>query len=135
MKKRFLKQVTVTLLLMLTLLFAGCRTAPIHNVTDAPVNANVENHTAADVKKAIFRAGAGLGWHIKESGPGKLIGTLHLRKHMAKIDIPYTKDGYSLLYSDSNQLNYNSERGEIHKNYNGWIQNLDQAIQSQLMGL
>jgi hypothetical protein len=135
MKKRYLKKVTIALLLMATLLFVGCRTAPIYSVTDAPVNVNVENHTAADVKKAILRAGAGLGWHIKESGPGKLVGTLHLRKHMAKIDIPYSKDGYSLLYSDSNELNYNPDKGEIHKNYNGWVQNLDNAIQSHLMGL
>ncbi len=132
MKKRYLKQLAIVLMLMVTLLFAGCRTAPIYNVTDAPVNVDIKAYSAADVKKAIIRAGAALGWQIKESEPGKLVGTLHLRKHMAKITIPYSKEGYSLLYSTSNELNYNPEKGEIHKNYNGWIQNLDRAIQSNL---
>ena len=133
-KKRQIKQFTFVLMAAAALVLVGCM-APIYNVSDAPVNTNIVGHTAENVKKAIIRAGLGLGWRIKEAGPGKLVGTLFLRKHMAKVDIPYSKAGYSLLYKDSNQLNYKPETGEIHKNYNGWIQNLDQAIQTQTVGV
>jgi len=134
-KKRHIKQFAFALMVAAALVLVGCKSAPIYNVSDAPVDANTKNLTTENVKKAIIRAGVGLGWQIKEAGPGKLVGTLLLRKHMAKIDIPYSEKGYSLLYRDSNQLNYKPETGEIHKNYNGWIQNLDQAIQAQLLTL
>ncbi|MFC1602092.1 hypothetical protein ACFL3U_00840 [Pseudomonadota bacterium] len=134
-KKTEVKQIAFALMAAAMLVLVGCKSAPIYNVSDAPVDANAKNLTTENVKKAIIRAGVGLGWQIKEAGPGKLVGTLLLRKHMAKIDIPYSKEGYSLLYRESSQLNYKPETGEIHKNYNGWIQNLDRAIQSQLMGL
>ena len=134
-KQRQVKQFALVLIAAFVLVLVGCKSAPIHNVSDAPVDANTQNLTTENVKKAIIRAGLGLGWQIKDAGPGKLEGTLFLRKHMAKIDIPYSKDGYSLLYRDSSQLDYKPETGEIHKNYNGWIQNLDRAIQSQLLAL
>ncbi len=134
-KQRQVKRFTWVLIAVAVLLLVGCKSAPIYNVSDAPVDASIKNLTAENMKKAIMRAGLSLNWQIKNVGPGKLVGTLFLRKHMAKIDIPYSKDGYSLLYRDSNQLNYKPDTGEIHKNYNGWIQNLDRAIQSQLLAL
>ena len=69
---------------------------------------------------------------IKEVDSNTLQGTLMLRKHIAQITIPYSKSNYSLMYKTSENLNYNAEDKTIHKNYNGWIQNLDRAIQVQL---
>lgn len=132
MEKRILKQLIIALVLMGTLLLVGCRSAPIYNVIDMPVYTSVESYTAEDVKQAIIRAGVSLGWRITESAPGKLVGVLNLRRHMAKIDIPYSKQGYSLLYNDSNELIYNPDKGEIHAKYNGWIQRLDRVIRSNL---
>jgi len=134
-KQRRVKQFALVLMAAAVLVLIGCKSAPIYNVSDASVDASIKNLTAAKMKKAIMRAGLSLGWQIKDVEPGKLVGTLLLRKHMARIDIPYSKDGYSLLYRDSSQLNYKPDTGEIHKNYNGWIQNLDRAIQSQLLAL
>ncbi|MEA3404238.1 MAG: hypothetical protein U9R28_00675 [Pseudomonadota bacterium] len=85
------------------------------------------------VKKAINIAGSGLGWMIKEVDGGTLQGTLLLRKHVAQITIPYSEKEYSLLYKASENLKYDAEAQTIHKNYNGWIQNLNRAIQVQLI--
>jgi hypothetical protein len=52
---------------------------------------------------------------------------------MAKIDIMYDKTKYSIHYKDSKNLNYDGTN--IHTNYNGWIQRLDQTIQAQLTGM
>jgi len=82
------------------------------------------------VKKAIITAGAGLGWNIKTQSPGHLIGTLNLRKHTAIVDIKYTTENFSINYKDSTNLNYDGTN--IHKNYNGWIQNLEKAIIVQI---
>jgi len=113
-------------------LAAGCRIAPIMNVTDAPVVSN-RPVSPEDVEKAIIRAGATLGWQMKSVQPGLIQGTLNLRSHQAVVDIPFTIKNYSILYKDSVNLDYNGK--EIHNNYNGWVQNLDKAIRAQLQNL
>ena len=121
--------------LSLTLLAAlvGCA-APIYNVSNAPVTtASAKQVSAAQVREAIVRAGASLGWVIKDSGPDKLTGTLHLRSHTAVIDIPYSAQNYSINYVSSQNLN--ASNGTIHKNYNGWISNLTRAIDVQLAAM
>jgi hypothetical protein len=104
----------------------GCA-VPVYNVKDAPVARKL---TADQVRLAIMRAGATLGWQIREVKPFLLEGTLYLRSHMAKVDIPYSAQSYSILYKESANLLYDGTN--IHKNYNGWIKNLDNMIKAQL---
>jgi len=119
---------------VLILLAVGCRgSVPVYNVTDAPVAASKANPSLDEVSKAIVRAGAALGWQMKETKPGHMLGTLYLRKHVAVVDVDYSVKSYSIRYKDSTELDYNS--GNIHPNYNGWIQNLDKGIRAQLSTL
>jgi hypothetical protein len=111
------------------LLLVGCRTAPLYDVNASPVVAN-KTVTMADVEKAIMRAGGGLGWQIAQRAPGQMEGTLVLRTHRAVVDIAYDTKSYSIKYKDSTNLEYDGTN--IHSNYNGWIQNLDKAIRTQL---
>jgi hypothetical protein len=113
-------------------LLIGCQTVPIHNVKDAPVAVPTgKTATMAGVEQAIYRAGNGLGWQMKTEKPGLIVGTLYLRTHTAVVDIPYTEKSYSILYKSS--VNLDQQGDNIHKNYNGWVQNLDSAIRRQLM--
>lgn len=115
------------------LLMMGCRGAvPVYNVSAAPVAAN-KPVTTADVEKAIIRAGNTLGWQMVPRGPGKVEGTLLLRRHRAVVDVDYDVKSYSIKYKDSSELNYDGQN--IHSNYNGWIQNLDKAIKVQLSNM
>lgn len=116
-------------LILAALAITGCRTAPIYNVRDAPI-ASETTPTMDDIAKAIKRAGNSLGWQIKEDKPGHMTGTLYLRRHTAIVDISYDRKKYSITYKDSKELNYDGE--VIHPNYNGWIQNLDNAIRGQV---
>lgn len=113
-------------------LLAACA-APIYNVDARPVTTNVPNPTMVDMTKAIVRAGAGLGWLMKEETPGHILATLTLRTHVAIVDVNYDLNAFSIKYRDSTNLNYDGT--SIHKNYNGWIQNLENAIKVQLMSL
>jgi predicted small lipoprotein YifL len=115
---------------LLILSLSGCGTKPIHDVEQHAVPSNVQS--SKQVKDAIIRAGASLGWIIKAKDKNHLEGTLLLRTHVAKISIPYSKDAYSLIYQSSQNLDYNAEDKTIHNNYNGWISNLDKNIQVQL---
>jgi hypothetical protein len=109
---------------------AGCRTAPVKEVPKTRVP--VHGASTDDVRKAITAAGAGLGWVMKERSPGLITGTLHIRSHMAKVEIPYSATSYSIRYKDSSNLKYSASNKTIHSNYNGWILNLDNAIRSHL---
>ena len=115
------------------LMFAGCRSAPVHNVQDATiVSATGKQVTMEQFKQAVVRAGAALGWSMKSVSDGHIVGTLYLRDHMAQVDINYTTSAYSINYKDSSNLKYNAEDNSIHSNYNGWVQNLQRNIQAQM---
>lgn len=117
------------------LLFVACTGVPITNVQNSPVNVSKQNPSLDEVTKAIIRAGVGLGWQMTPQKPGLMQGRLALREHVAVVDIRYNTKSYSIDYKDSTNLNYDASKGQIHRNYNGWVQRLDNAIQSQLSAL
>lgn len=117
--------------LTIALAAVACTMAPIMNVQDAPVaTASGKALSKSEVRAAILRAGAGLGWLMKDEGPNTIVGTLHLRTHTAVVEIPYSTQSYSIKYRSSVDLD--AADGQIHKNYNGWIQNLTRSINSNI---
>jgi hypothetical protein len=113
---------------------AACTLQPIQNVKGAPVETPGGKPPAmADVEKAIVRAGSALGWKMQPVRPGVMVGTLTLRTHTAIVDVTYDTRTYNINYKDSVDLNYDGTN--IHRNYNGWIQNLDKGIRAQLLNL
>jgi len=127
------KSLGTIILLLTTILVAGCRSAPVYNVSDARYTSTQQGITEADIAGAILTAGRSLGWIMKEQGPGHILGTLHLRTHTAMVDINYDRTKYSITYNSSVDLNYDGTN--IHSNYNGWIQNLSNAIDVQVSNL
>lgn len=126
-------KVSAIALLLLTV-FAGCRAAAVYNVNQNPVE--VKSSTTDDqLYKAIKVAGLNLGWQVKKVKPGLAQAQIFLRKHMALVEISYNKDNFSISYKDSSNLNYDPAKGTIHKNYNGWVQNLRNAISLQISSL
>jgi hypothetical protein len=114
------------------LVLAACGTVPVLNINHAPI-VNNPNITLDDVGKAIQRGGAALGWIMQLDRPGHVLGTLKLRTHVAIVDINYDTKSYSIIYKDSSDLKYDGTN--IHKNYNGWIENLNKSIQAQLVSM
>jgi hypothetical protein len=115
----------------IALVAAGCKTVPVRNIVDSPVMIPAgQTSSDAKVEEAILRAGSGLGWVMKKEKAGLIVGTLNLRTHMAVVDIPYSSKNYSILYKSS--VNLDAQDGQIHSNYNGWVENLDKAIKAQL---
>jgi hypothetical protein len=119
------------LVMLITVFLIGCRTAPVMDVTDVPIN--TPSGTAPSmsaVTKGIINAGIQKGWQMKKQRPGHIIGTLYLRKHMVKVDIKFNAQEYSITYNDSSNMQYDGEN--IHSNYNSWVQNLSNAIQTNV---
>ena len=117
--------------LVIAAAMAGCTTVPIMNVSDAVVaGAAGQSVNNEQVRAAIVRAGVALGWQMKDEGPNLLVGTLQLRTHTAVVEIPYSTTQYSIKYRSS--VGLEEKGGAIHKNYNGWIQNLTKGINTQV---
>jgi hypothetical protein len=110
----------------------ACSTlAPIQNVENVSVSSSANRALSpAEVRGAIVRAGAGLGWIMKDAGPGMINGTLILRTHTADVQIPYSGTSYGIVYKSS--INLQESGGKIHRNYNGWVQNLNRGINAQI---
>ncbi|MCG7959303.1 MAG: hypothetical protein JAY69_09605, partial [Candidatus Thiodiazotropha taylori] len=105
MKIVSIKNLLFISLLVFTLGLMGCRTEPVYNVEDSPVN-TIGKTSTTNIKKAIMSAGAGLGWRMKEVKPGHIVATIMKRGTTATVDIPYNKKSYSIVHKSSNGLKY-----------------------------
>lgn len=132
MKLKRINTLLISTIVVAAFALGGCRTAQVMNVKDAAIESSAST-SATDVANAIKRAGAGLGWVMKEEGPGHMVGTLFLRDHVAKVDITYNTKSFDITYKDSTNLNYDGTN--IHSNYNGWVSNLHRAIQAQVSAI
>jgi hypothetical protein len=120
------------LVALVSCLLAACNTlAPISNVDNVAVSTQSNRPlNPQEVRGAILRAGAGLGWVMKDDGPNRMTGTLVLRTHTAEVEIPYSAASYAIRYKSSTNLM--AADGKIHRNYNGWVLNLTRGINAQL---
>lgn len=117
------------LLIITAFVTTGCGTGPIYNVQ----NSKIDNQKSSEtVYVAIKDAGQSLGWKITKVKPGVAEGKLYLRTHLAVVRIDYSSSAYSINYVSSQNLDYNAQKRKIHTNYNGWIQNLEKAIDIRL---
>ena len=104
---------------------------PIENFPNVPVARYDGSALNEDmVRQAIIRGAASKGWVVAQSGTRELTATLNLRSHQAVIRIAYTARDYSITYQNSHHLE--AANGKIHKNYNRWLANLNQAIAAEL---
>jgi len=122
----------VGILAAAVLVVAGCSTTqPVQNVQNSPIILPPGKAvTMQQVTTAIMRAGTRLGWQMQPEAPGRLSGRIALRTHTAVVDVEHDTKSYSIKYRDSTNLD--AKDGMIHKNYNGWIQNLDKSIRAEL---
>jgi hypothetical protein len=121
-------------IIAVAVVLGACTQAPVRNVSQTPVVTGTGKPvTAEQVRSAIVRAGSGLGWQMTPVDPGLVSGRLALRGHVAVVDVRYSPKDFSITYKDSTGLDY--ANGQIHKNYNGWVENLDRDIRANLLSL
>lgn len=101
----------------------------IQDIENSPINSS-KALAIEEVERAIIEGCRVRGWQASVIAPGHIEAVLHIRSHVAKVDIPFTTKNYSILYKDSVNLDYKD--GKIHRNYNKWVQNLNRDIQSKV---
>lgn len=112
------------LLLVSAMVFLmGARQVPLTDPQPIAVPAGLK---VEQVSKAIRAALAGRAWAVTSEEPGRIVSTLNVREHMAKIDIVYDTQTIAIKYLESGELMYAEKKGQrmIHRNYLNWILNL-----------
>lgn len=117
----------------LLLILGGCTSQPIQNVDNRiiPAQGDGSQPTLAQIERAIISAAAKRRWMPKVARPGLVTATIDVRKHSASIEIPFSRETFSIIYKDSENLDY--RKGSIHRNYNRWVANLALDIQQELL--
>ena len=115
---------------VLLFVLTGCGAAAVYNIQNNPVVVK-KSTTNDNVYSAIKKAGLSLGWIVSKVKDGEAIAKINLRTHQAIVKIVYNKKDYSITYESSINLKYDATKNTIHNNYNGWIQNLERAINVQ----
>jgi hypothetical protein len=120
---------TAKVFVAVCLLFvAACASKPpVMNIDNVAI---ATPHTLEQVRQAIVAGGVSKGWLMQETKPGVVHGTLKAHSHQAEVDVTYTAQTYSIDYVSSVNLDY--KNGTIHRNYNKWVSNLNEAIRAQL---
>ncbi|AKE52616.1 hypothetical protein [Kangiella geojedonensis] len=118
----------IVLSILLAIFLSACNTSrPLTNLNNHNIEYLVdEDETLNDIRLSILRAGQVLGWETDTVKPGLIRATLHLRAHTAVVDIPYSLTDYSIIYVDSNNLDYDGQN--IHRSYPRWVNNLKAKI-------
>lgn len=107
---------------------AGCRSAPIRDVIDAPLPEAWSRLTLAQADEAIWRAGRKVGWEIERLSAGVLRGTWRYKHYSAVTTITHDLRKLSIRYEESDHLLRN---GEIHSNYNVMVGRLLDQIRRE----
>lgn len=115
-------------------LMGGCGSGdPIVNYQNTPVVAKSGNKNLHDIKRAIVLAGSRIGWQMQPVRPGLIKATLFSQGFMAKVEINYSTEAYSIIYKDSSNLKYNGQT--IHPTYNKWVSKLHKHIRNNIARL
>ena len=120
----------VTLITLALLTTAGCTSKPVLNTQhDLPANAQVSEEK---MKTVIVNALQKREWNVQRLSPQLVQAEITVRnQYYAAIDIRYTRNSYAITYRDSRELGYKD--GKIHRNYNRWVNNLDNDIMAGLL--
>ena len=127
--KRNVLVLTILILVLTTFSFGCKRTVPIQDFGNSGLTAN-SKLTANQVRDAIVRAGASIGWKMNTVSPGLVTASWVTRSHSVTVDIPYTADKYTIKYRESSNLL--AEGGQIHSNYNRWVDRLNRNIAAEI---
>ena len=117
------------LILLLWGSVSSCRTAPIHDVLEAPLPTAQGAAITDDLDEAIWRAGRKVGWKIERIRPGVLRGTWRFKHHLAVVSITHDQRYFTIRYVDSQNLLYDGD--QIHRRYNSLVEELARQIEQE----
>ncbi|MEO1201097.1 MAG: SHOCT domain-containing protein [Pseudomonadota bacterium] len=128
------KLLTVTFLVATLVSLSAEAARKIENLVNLPVPDRVDGSkfTLAEVRALIMQGCTKREWKPETESDSVLTCAILVRgRHYVKVEIPFSETAYSILYLDSEEMNYNEAKQTIHRKYNGWVENLRMMIDWQ----
>lgn len=98
-----------------------------------PYSVHSGNAALENVTRTIITASAVKGWKPELAGEGHIVATRRRAGHVAKVDITYTSESFSIKYLDSDNMEYNGKT--ISPVYGQWVNELRDEIKRRLSEL
>ena len=124
------------LVIAVVALLGACRIKPIYEVHSQEIPVYANPLTLSQIETRILAAGKNLGWQLKSSEPGLLLGTIRRKRHSATVRIKFDTKTFSILYERSHRMRDGlAEAGDfyegkkvIHNRYNKYVRKLQRQI-------
>lgn len=124
-----MKTLKLSLLAISMLTISACTSMSIRNVNDVKIRYEL---TKKQVAKAIKDAAVRRKWSVVKEGDGVIQLSISPRRHSLTVDVPYSEKMYSINYVSSENLNYDTESGTVHKKAYKWMLRLRKDIDKAL---
>ncbi|MDM1696715.1 hypothetical protein [Thiopseudomonas alkaliphila] len=131
MMSRFKTGLKIISIVGLSGFILACSTSqPLVNPQSAIYQQPVSDET---MQQAIYAALKKYEWQLVKQQPGAVYASYNKNnRHLANIKITYNSRQFKIQHESSTGLNYKAEKGSIHRNYNRWVRNLVNDINSEL---
>ena len=132
MRSEFLLAVSLSLTLLSGVALARSDVPLVNHPNIAITSGSGKPLSQEQVKQAIMAGAAAKTWTTTLEQDGSITATVLVRnKHSASVRIVFSSEKYSVTYKDSINLKFidkGSDGQFIHPHYNGWVNNLIDAI-------
>lgn len=128
----------MTLMMAAALVAVGCaRMGVVQDVNNEHVHRyDGKSLTIDEMAHVVADAAVKEGWQPQLESPGHMVVTKRSSNEWSvSVDVLYTADEFSIHYKNSQGLKYNPRTHQIHRNYPGWILDLDRRIQETAQDL
>ncbi|MEX2451660.1 MAG: hypothetical protein WD407_12455 [Rhodospirillales bacterium] len=99
-----------------------------YNVKDALLPSAASQMSQDDLDKAVIKAATMRGWVARVISSGLLRAEIAKRRHRAAIEIRISQNALSIKNISTENLT--DEDGQVHRNYNRWVRNLESDIKT-----
>lgn len=115
--------------LAFALFLSACSSKPVYTAKES--FSPELGFTDSQMSRAIVTALNDRQWVVQSVKPGMIKAAITVRgKHHAEVDIPFSPTSFEIAYRDSWGLNFKD--GDIHGNYNRWVNRLRDNILKEL---
>lgn len=131
-----MKNLLIAALLLAGMAVSSAHAARLENLENlaVPERTDGSRFTLDEVQALIMQGCAQRLWTPEVEGDSAVTCSILVRgRHYVKVAIPFSEEDYSILYRDSDEMDYDEERQSIHRKYNGWVNNLRLMIDRQLL--
>ena len=119
-------------LLLLPVLYYAVFNSFLMRLTPKIITTDLLVASDAVVEKAVFYGCRKCGWVPEKVADAEITAVSDNKGRRAAVKISYGKNGYTIEYKSSNNMQYNADTNTISPKYNAWVAKLNKSIRASV---